>query len=175
MRILETFPWGATHDPVFAKDWNLESFCKRFPDFAGLVRRMRSYLPDGYSHYLVDMMVHNCVAGTRTCNDVRWHVDGNYEGDNRYVLWVKGPNRTEFPEIIPELGKMPDDRENQNRFLEKMLGGAVVVSAPDQTMIGYDSRVPHRGILCRDTGRRVFLRALATNYIRPKNILRDPC
>jgi hypothetical protein len=175
VNILETFPWGATHSPIFAKDWSLESFCKRFPDFAGLARRMRTHLPDGYCHYLVDMMVHNCVRGTRTCSDVRWHFDGDYHGNNKYVLWVKGPNRTQFVKDVPELGEIPEDRESQNRLLEKTLAGAVVLTAPDQGMIGYNSTTPHRGIVCGETGRRVFLRALATNYIRPKNILRDPC
>lgn len=172
MNILETFPWSADHEPVFAKDWEIGHFMSKFPGFAGLARRMRSHLPDGYQNYLVDMMVHDCAPGVRTCKDVRWHFDGEYEGDNRYVLWVRGPNRTEFLKEIPEFAEIPADRESQNRFLEKTLSGAVVVTAPDQTLIGYDSRVPHRGILCREYGRRIFLRALATNYIRPKNILK---
>lgn len=173
MNVLETFPWAATHEPVFAKDWKFESFCKRFSDFAGLAQRMRDHLPAGYKHYLLDMMVHDCEPGVKTCGDVRWHFDGDYDGDNKYVLWVKGPNRTEFLQEIPDFSEVPEDRESQNRFLEKTLAGAVVRTAPDQALIGYDSRVPHRGILCKDTGRRVFLRAMATNYIKPKNILRE--
>jgi hypothetical protein len=172
VNVLETYPWAATHEPVFAKDWGILAFTRRFPDFAGLAERMCEHLPYGYNNYLVDMMVHDCVPGTRTCKDVRWHFDGDYDKDNKYVLWVKGPNRTEFVRDIPEFEELPEDREHQNRLLEKMLAGAVVLTAPDQGMVMYDSRVPHRGILCRETGRRVFLRAMASNYIRPRNILR---
>lgn len=173
MNILEIFPWSADHEPVFAKDWGILAFCRRFPDFAGLADRMCEHLPSGYNNYLVDMMVHDCRPGVRTCKDIRWHFDGDYAGDNRYVLWVRGPNRTEFLKDSPDFVGLPEDRGSQNLFLEKMLAGAVVVSAPDQAMVGYGSKVAHKGIICKETGRRVFLRAMASNYIRPKNILRS--
>jgi hypothetical protein len=38
--------------------------------------------------------------------------------------------------------------------------------------VGYDSRVPHRGVLCRVPGKRMFLRVMGTDTIRAKNFVR---
>jgi hypothetical protein len=111
------------------------------------------------------------VPGFRTCRDTRWHVDGNFAGDNKYVLWARGPNRTEFPAQVPDLSGIPADRESQNVWLEKVMGEGFEV--PDQTIVSYDSKTPHRGVVCRESGRRLFVRMMATNYIKPKNILKN--
>ena len=81
--------------PVFAKDFSLGFFIRKFPDFLPLANVMRSMLPDGYTNYLVDLVVTDCKPGVKTCKDTRWHVDGDFDGDNVYVLWAKdltGPN-----------------------------------------------------------------------------------
>ena len=161
----------ADHEEVFVKDMLLDRFNKKFPEFDGLSARMRSLLPDGYKHYLVDFIVQDCVPGFKTCRDTRWHVDGNFEGDNKYVLWASGPNRTEFPVQTPDLSGMPADRESQNAWLEGVMGEGSEV--PDQTIVSYDSKTPHRGVVCRESGRRLFVRMMATNYIKPKNILKN--
>lgn len=163
----------ADHEEIFVKDMNLPRFLSSFPDFSDLAHEMRKVLPDGYQHYLVDFIVKECVPGDRTCKDVRWHVDGVYDKDNRYVLWARGPNRTMFPAQIPQIDDFPSDREQQNRFLEKFMEGREVFEVPDQTMVSYDSRTPHRGVICKTAGKRVFIRMMATNYIKPKNIIRE--
>ena len=160
---------AADHEPVFVKDMLLDRFNKKFPEFDALSARMRSLLPDGYKHYLVDFIVQDCVPGARTCRDIRWHVDG--KADNKYVLWARGPNRTEFPERIPDMGGLPADRESQNVWLEGVLNEGVEI--PDQHIVSYDSKTPHRGVLCRESGKRLFVRMMATNYIVPKNILKN--
>lgn len=173
MKIHDKTPCSEDHEEILVKDMALAKFLSKFPKFSELACEMRKALPDGYQHYLVDFIVKECVPGDRTCKDVRWHVDGVYEKDNRYVLWAKGPNRTQFPAQIPQIDSFPSDREQQNRFLEKFMEGREVFEVPEQTMVSYDSRTPHRGVICKTEGKRLFVRMMATNYIKPKNIIRE--
>jgi hypothetical protein len=163
----------ADHGEIFVKDMALARFLSKFPVFSGLAGEMRKCLPDGYDFYLVDFIVKECVPGDRTCKDVRWHVDGVYEKDNRYVLWARGPNRTLFPAQTPQIDDFPSDREEQNRFLEKLMEGKDHIEVPDQTIVSYDSTTPHRGVVCKTEGKRLFIRMMATNYIKPKNIVKE--
>lgn len=171
MKIQQMTTCDADHVEIFVKDMSLARFISSFPGFSGLAGEMRKRLPDGYKFYLVDFIVQDCEPGMKTCRDTRWHVDGDFNSDNRYVLWARGPNRTEFPEVMPEITEMPADRNQQSVFLEKMSLKGVEVN--DQTIVAYDSRTPHRGVVCKNSGRRTFLRMMATNYILPKNIRRS--
>ena len=58
----------------------------------------------------------------------------------------------------------------QNRYLEGL--GLVGVEVPEMTVVTYDSRSPHRGVVCRVPGKRFFLRVMGTDYINPKNYLK---
>ena len=173
MKIQGKTTCSADHDEIFVKDMNLPRFLSSFPEFSELAGEMRKCLPGGHKFYLVDFIVKECVPGDRTCRDVRWHVDGDFNKDNHYVLWAKGPNRTQFPAQIPQIDLLPEDREQQNRFLEKLMEGREAFEVPEQTMVSYDSRIPHRGVICKTEGKRLFIRMMATNYIKPKNIIRE--
>lgn len=174
MKMHDEFVWLEETEEVWAKDWDISRFLRMFPHVSPVVSHMRDLLPDGHARYLVDMIVKEHVPGDPTCRDVRWHFDGDYGGDNRYVLWNRGPNRTEFPDIMPELRDVPGDREAQNRFLEGL--GLVGVEVPDMVPVSYDSSTPHRGVVCRVPGKRTFIRVLGTDTIRAKNFLRRmPC
>jgi len=157
---------------VFVKDMELGRFLRKFPEWERVTGGMRARLPDGYEHYLVDFIVMDCEPGQGTCRDTRWHVDGDPKKDNKYALWVSGPNRTEFLAEPLELPDLPDGREEQNRVLEELLRGRVPLRIPDSEEMLYDSRTPHRGVVCDEAGRRTFLRLMATNYIKPKNIVK---
>ena len=157
---------------VFVKDMELNRFLLKFPEMASKVQRMRSLLPGTHKNYLVDLMVMDCSPGKNTCRDTRWHYDGDYWGDNLYVLNVEGPNRTEFLKDESGIPEPPEGREEQNRFLEEILKGRVSLRIPEGEDRLYDSRTPHRGVVCNETGTRVFLRLMATNYIEPKNIVK---
>jgi hypothetical protein len=160
--------WDGDQEETWAKDWEISKFLLRFFRVAPVVERMRSFLPDGKKTYLVDMIAKDHRVGDPTCRDVRWHFDGDYGGGNVYALWAKGSNRTEFPETIPELDP-PDDRESQNRYLEGL--GLKGVEVPEMSVITYDSSTPHRGIICRVSGKRMFVRVLGTDTIRAKNFI----
>lgn len=157
---------------LFVKDMELNKFLLKFPEFAGKVGRMRSLLPGTHKNHLVDLMVMDCSPGKNTCRDTRWHFDGDYWGDNLYVLNVEGPNRTEFLGEEVDIPDPPRGREEQNRFLEDFLKDRVSLRIPEGEDRLYDSRTPHRGVVCDEAGRRVFLRLMATNYIEPKNIVK---
>lgn len=160
--------WDGRQEEIWAKDWDFFRFVRRFPHMESLLSDMRSFLPERKS-LLVDLMVKDHAVGDRTCRDTRWHFDGDYAGNNAYALWAKGPNRTEFPENIPSLNP-PQDREGQNRYLEGL--GLKGVEVPEMHVVTYDSRVPHRGVVCRSTGKRIFVRLLSTDTIRAKNFIR---
>lgn len=158
---------------IYVKDMDLPKFLVKFPLLGELASKMRCRLPDGYKNYLVDLIVQECRLGSQTCRDVRWHVDGDCTKDNKYVLWVRGPNRTEFPSHPIQIADLPGDRNQQNEFLERMLGRIPSQSVPDMTFVSYDSRTPHRGVVCKESGTRTFVRMMATNYIRPKTIIKE--
>jgi hypothetical protein len=157
---------------IFVKDMELGRFILKFPEFAAKVERMRSLLPGLHKNHLVDLVVMDCEPGKVTCRDVRWHVDGDPRRDNLYVLNVEGPNRTEFLAEPVDLPTLPECREDQNRLLESLLRGRLSLRIPEGEDRLYDSRTPHRGVLCDEHGRRTFLRLMATDYIKPKNIIR---
>jgi hypothetical protein len=157
---------------IFVKDMALGHFLRKFPELSETLGSMRARLPEGYRAYLVDYVVMDCVPGTGTCRDTRWHVDGDPRRDNLYVLRVEGPNRTEFLLDPVELPELPEGREEQNRLLEDLLKDRLPLRIPEGEERVYDSRTPHRGVLCDEPGRRTFLRLMATNYIKPKNIVR---
>jgi hypothetical protein len=157
---------------IFVKDMELRRFILKFPEFAAKVEGMRSLLPGLHKNHLVDLVVMDCVPGKTTCRDTRWHVDGDPRRDNLYVLNVEGPNRTEFLAEPVELPELPEGREEQNRLLENLLRGRLPLRIPEGEDRLYDSRTPHRGVLCDEHGRRTFLRLMATDYIKPKNIIR---
>jgi hypothetical protein len=169
MDIKEHFEFISDQSEIYVKDASLVDFRKKFHDFDELTRKMRTYLPDGYRYYLVDLVVQDCVPSQNTCRDIRWHFDGDYNKDNKYVLWVSGPNRTQFPKIIGSYDP-PAAREEQNEYLEKILSDIEVEDIPDSTIVAYDSKTPHRGVKCKEYGKRVFFRMMASNYIRPKII-----
>ena len=164
-----TFVWDGDQEEIWAKDWDISRFRAKFPHVEPLVSAMKVVLPEGKKSYLVDMIVKDHVPGENTCRDVRWHFDGDYGGGNVYALWARGPNRTEFPETIPELDP-PGDRESQNRYLESL--GLVGVEIPDMCVVSYDSTIPHRGIKCRVSGKRIFLRVMGTDKSVAKNFIR---
>jgi hypothetical protein len=156
---------------VFVKDMELRKFVRKFPEWESLAAEMRAMLPER-QNYLVDLVVMDCEPGANTCRDTRWHVDGDPRKDNRYALWVSGPNRTEFLRDPFDLPDLPEAREEQNRLLERLLADKVPLRIPDGEAILYDSRTPHRGVVCEEYGQRRFFRLMATNYIKPKNIVR---
>lgn len=157
---------------IFVKDMELGRFVRKFPEWYSLVAEMRLMLPEGYTNYLVDLVVMDCEPGSNTCRDTRWHVDGDPKRDNKYALWVSGPNRTMFLAEPFDLPGLPEGREEQNELLEELLADKDSLRIPDGEVMLYDSRTPHRGVVCDERGQRRFLRLMATNYIKPKNIVR---
>jgi hypothetical protein len=165
---MKIIPWTGEQEEIWAKDWEISRFLRRFPHISEVVLGMKSLLPERKT-VLVDMIVKDHRVGDPTCRDVRWHFDGDYWGNNAYVLWSRGPNRTEFPETIPVLDP-PVERESQNRYLENL--GLKGVEVPEMAAVAYDSRTPHRGVVCKISGKRIFVRLLSTDTIKPKNFIR---
>ena len=169
MQILEKCSFKINHSEIFVKDFSVNKFKEKFPKFTKLIDEMKSNLPDGYKYYLIDFVVHDCKPGVHTCKDVRYHVDGDFEKDNQYVLWVSGPNRTVFPTSTPKILNFPTNRNEQNDYLEVLLKDQDSFEVPEETFVAYTSQTPHKGVICKNIGKRYFFRMMASNYIKPKN------
>lgn len=169
MQILEKYKFKSNSDEVFVKDYSFNKFIRDFSEFSCLASEMKAHLGNEHEYYLIDLIVKNHKKNQKTCADVRYHVDGEYDSNNQYCLWVSGPNRTLFPKDELKFQNFPNNRSEQNSFLESFLKDKESFEVPEDTFIVYSSKDPHKGVVCEKDGRRVFIRLMATNYIKPKN------
>jgi len=159
---------------IVIKDYEYDKFCKKFIELADLVQQMKSFIGGNYKNYLVNVTVKDHKIGDKTCVDISYHFDGDYHKDNVYCIWCKGPNRTVFPVHSSKqvFHEVPENRFDQNSFLEKMLYGVPSKEIDEQTFIKYTSKDPHKGVVCKTTGKRIFVRLMGTNYLEPKNYVK---
>ena len=172
MQILENYKFKSKSGEVFVKDYSFNKFVKDFPEFSDLLLRMKTHLNNDHEYYLVDLIIKEHKKNQKTCVDVRYHVDGEYESNNQYCLWVSGPNRTLFPKEQFNLEGFPSSRNDQNNFLELFLKDKESFEVPEETFVLYSSKDPHKGVVCEKDGRRIFVRLMATDYIKPKNFIK---
>jgi hypothetical protein len=157
---------------IFVKDYDYNKFIKKFVDFEKIVCEMKAKIKNDFSFYLVDLIIKNHKIGEKTCTDVRYHLDGNFELDNQYCIYCEGSNRTIFCNEKINFENFPKDRESQNRLLEEFLKSKDSYEIPEKEYIVYDSKTPHKGVVCKEKGKRVFIRLMGTNYIKPKNYIK---
>ena len=158
---------------IVIKDYDFESFCKKYSSF-DMVPKMKSIIDMlnlSFKHYLVNVTIKDYSVGDKTCVDTRYHVDGDYTKDNVYCLWCKGSNRTVFSKSSLENVSMPNERMAQNIFLENLLKDSNSYEVDDQTIYRYTSKDPHKGVICKVPGNRIFVRVMGTNYLTPKNYI----
>ena len=136
---------------------------------ADIAIRMKDIVGEGFKNYLVNVTAKDYRIGEKTCKDVRYHFDGDYYKDNVYCIWCKGPNRTVFLTDKPFFKDVPKDRFSQNSFLEKILKDVPCKEIEDQTFVKYTSQDPHKGVVCKKPGNRIFIRVMGTNYIEAMN------
>jgi len=161
----------------FIKDYELNKFCETFPKLNSLILEMKSCLNSDFKNYLVDLIVQDYKVGQKTCSDVRYHFDGDFNRDNQYCMWLCGENRTVFSkEIFTKdstlLKGFTTDRNHQSETLESFLKEKPSFIIPEKTILVYDSLVPHKGVICKKSGKRVLVRLMGTNYIKPKNFIK---
>lgn len=167
--LLKKFEFDIEAKECFVKDFEINKFNNKFPKLNNLVLEMENCLKPGYKNYLVDFIAKDYKRGEKTCKDVRYHVDGDFNKDNEYCIWLCGENRTIFSEEKIDFNNFPTDREYQNNFLDYILQDKSCFEIPEKTILVYDSLTPHKGVVCKTPGKRVLVRLMATNYIKPKN------
>lgn len=172
MKVLEEYKFRADFEEIFVKDFCCDRFCKKFPRFKNLIGEMKNRIDINYKYFLVDLIIKNHKKGDKTCRDVRYHLDGDYKSDNQYCLWVNGENRTIFSKENIDFDNFPEERSDQNQFLENTLRGKECFEVPENTFVVYSSKDPHKGTICKKSGRRVFVRLMGTNYIPPRNFIK---
>lgn len=157
---------------IFVKDYDYNKFMKKFVNFEKIVCEMKTKIKDDFSFYLMDLIIKNHKVGEKTCTDIRYHLDGDPDLNNQYCIYCEGKNRTIFCNEKINLENFPKDRNSQNNLLEIMLKDKGSYEIPEREFILYDSKTPHKGVICKEEGRRVFIRLMGTNYIKPKNYVR---
>jgi hypothetical protein len=158
---------------IFVKDFDYCKFIKRFNEYKEIVEEMKTKINNNFSCYLVDLMIKSCKVGDKTCVDVRYHLDGDYKKDNEYCIYCEGPNRTIFCDEKIDFSSFPDDRNLQNKLLESLLKDKPCYEIPEKYFFVYDSKKPHKGVVCKKTGTRTFIRMMGSNYIKPKNYVKN--
>lgn len=158
-----------TNINCFIKDFEIKKFNSRFPELNKLISEMLNCLNPGYKNYLVDFIVKDYNKGEKTCKDIRYHVDGDFDKDNQYCIWLCGENRTIFSKETIDFTKFPQDRNEQSNLLEQILRDKECFEIPEKNILVYNSLTAHKGVACRNSGRRVLVRLMGTNYIKPKN------
>jgi len=154
---------------IVIKDYDFNIFCARYNELSEIVSEMKNIIGCDFKNYLVNVTVKDYKIGEKTCKDVRYHFDGDYYKDNEYCVWCKGNNRTVFPTEKTNLSNVPENRFEQNAFLEKVLKNVPSKEIEDQTFVKYTSQDPHKGVICREPGNRIFIRLMGTNYIKASN------
>lgn len=157
---------------LVVKDYDVDIFCKKYPQLSDLVLEMKKVVGGNFQNYLVNITSKDYKIGDKTCADTRYHFDGDYYRDNIYCIWCKGLNRTVFPEKPVVLENVPKDRFEQNIFLEKILKDVPSKEIDDQTLVRYTSQDPHKGVVCKKPGNRLFVRVMGSNYLEPKNYVK---
>lgn len=170
--IFKKFNFKVNIKNCFVKDFELNKFLIKFQELKNLLMEMKSFIDENFSYYSVDLIIKDYKVGENTCRDIRYHIDGDFDKNNQYCIWLSGENRTIFsPETI-NFHNFPKDRNKQNCLLDNMLEGKPFFEAPNETIIRYDSLTPHKGVICKKPGRRVLLRLMGSNYITPKNFIK---
>lgn len=154
----------------FIKDYDFFKF--KIEEYKHILLEMKSRIKSDFSYYLVDLIIKEHNIGDKTCTDTRYHLDGDFELDNQYCIYCEGPNRTVFCNEKINFENFPKDRESQNRLLEELIKDKDSYEIPEKEYVVYDSKTPHKGVICKEKGRRVFIRLMGTNYIKPKNYIR---
>lgn len=170
--LFKKFSFEVKNKNCFVKDFDLNKFSTRFPEIKPLLKEMKSHIDEIFSYYLVDLIINEYKSGEKTCRDVRYHLDGDFNKNNQYCIWLSGKNRTIFSIEPIIFSGFPLDRNQQSIFLDNFLKEKSCFEAPDETIIKYDSLTPHKGVICKEPGRRVLLRLMGTNYIKPKNFIK---
>jgi hypothetical protein len=163
-----TIPYNF-QEQFFWKDCSLNFIRKTFDEL--LVKSIESLIKTGLSnpkkYITVDIGFQVFNEGTKSCNNVGWHVDGV---GNDYLMWIEGDFRTEFQsaEDTPKL--TPTDRNKLLEFNKSIEGSAAAgTEIPNATLIKYTSQDIHRGRVATSAGKRFFIRICSSDYLTPKN------
>ena len=157
---------------IVLKDYDIDIFYKRYQELSDLVSEMKKVIGGNFQNYLVNITSKHYKIGDKTCADIRYHFDGDYYRDNTYCIWCKGLNRTVFPEKSIVFENVPKDRLEQNVFLERALKDVEGEEVDNETFVRYTSQDPHKGVICKEPGYRLFVRLMGTNYLEPKNYVK---
>lgn len=153
-------------------------FCEAFPAYTSVVENLLSLLPKK-RYAAVTVMAEYLTEGRGTCVDTCWHLDGRLSDGNQdhYALVCFGDEdvRTMFyaRQFDGEAIVSPVGIEGRNSAFEAVLGhelhderhGFVV---PNSVPVVYTSLDFHKGRVATRRTRRVLVRAMTSDVIKPQ-------
>jgi hypothetical protein len=167
---------------VTLKDADYGVVVRQLPEYAALLKHLFSLIPKK-RYSLVDISFGAFKAGSTTCKDTGWHIDGKMNKDQKedYVIWCDADDglRTAFykePINYQRSITQPTSIAGRHALFESILKHSLLNEAPEltyeiprQTPVSYRSFDFHKGRVATDMGERVFIRVMTSDVIRPRH------
>lgn len=155
---------------ISLKDFSVNAIKQKVEGIELLIDPMVDLIPKK-KYVLVDFFAKDYKAGSCTCVDTGWHLDGklNPEDREQYVIWSKGDFRTQFAtqfsnDLVPSQDTRKEDFENII-----LSSDFSIFEVKNCKPIVYDSFCFHKGRVVKYNSRRLFCRVMTSNHIFPKN------
>ena len=171
----------ATLPRINLKDADYRAVVRHLPEYAKLLEHLFSLIPKK-RHSLVDIAFGAFNQGSSTCKDTGWHIDGKMDKDKQedFAIWCDADDglRTAFYKVPINYQapiSQPTSIAGRHALFESILKHSLLDEPPEltyeiprQTPVSYRSFDFHKGRVATDTGKRVFIRVMTSDVIRPK-------
>jgi hypothetical protein len=152
--------------PVYLKNQFYRRLVFPYKIIKQIVDAMFDNLEKSFKYQYIDVKIQKLEKGKNTANGL-WHLDSSLNPDYEYEnqLFVSGMNRTEFVtnEIaVPYAETAVDfDRNVKSNNL-------IIETIPDCTIVKFDGRSVHRGVLVAQPETRLLIRLVNTDKKLPQ-------
>lgn len=173
-----SFNWTEGVQAVKAKDVSMQVVEKHFPKYLELAKTLAALLP-AKKYLSVTISAKDYRVGESTCLDTGWHTDGlmNQDDPEHYAIVCFGPDgsRTMFcvEPLTGYINETPSNIQERIQFFGNLMqrdlnNEAGGLEVPHGCPITYTTFDVHKGRKVCIAGKRVFIRVMASNHIKPK-------
>lgn len=154
----------------YIKNWHWEKVTKQMVNsyIWDVLRTMYDNCLGRYRYLFVDIKVQDLVVGRNTANG-HWHLDSSLLPDFAYdnQIFVNGFNRTEFVTTPLDIPDVKTSKEFDSYIRKQPDLGVVMI--PDCTIVHYNGRNVHRGVMVTQPETRLLIRMINTNKQLPQS------
>ncbi|WP_445766742.1 hypothetical protein [Rheinheimera sp.] len=178
-RLTKPLPFMAEALPdTKVRDVTVSAISKHLPQYEAIVQSLLAMLPQK-RYSLVTISAERLSQGQGSCVDTSWHLDGKMDATSpehyALVCFADDGNRTLFcdEQVIGWINKTPESIEERRALFGGLLkrdlhcesGG---IEIPNATPVIYSTFDFHKGRNVQYAGRRVLVRVMTSDLIRPK-------